>query len=347
VIIVTSLLLFALSVPLAAQTQEAPGRIVGRVTTADTNFPLDNALVILIRLPVAEGPQRPYATALADADGRFALERVAAGMYYVDAQRIGYAPLDQPASNARTIVEIAAGSVIDLAIGLRKGGAINGRVLDRVGEPVAGIRVMAFQLAPPEPPATTPRALPASTRPVETNDLGEYRLAGLAPGAYFVGAVPRAAVPLNAVGALPPSGRARITTATTFYPGTANLRAAAPILVNGAGDDVRDIVFTMQPVPAFHISGIVVDDHGAAVPHAIVVLIPDLNSGVAPGPPNAVETGADGQFTLGEVTAGRYRLHGSIPGVVSNPQAPDVSPMDIVISDGDIVGVRVVAVRRE
>jgi hypothetical protein len=345
VMIVLSLVLLALSVALAAQAQEAPGRIVGRVTAADTNVPLDNVRVFLVRLPAAQGPPRPYASALADADGRFVIERVAAGVYYIDARRIGYAPLDQPVSNTRTIVEVAAGSTIDLAIGLRKGGAINGRVLDRAGEPVAGIRVIAFQLVPPEPPFTEPRAVPAATDAVETNDLGEYRLAGLAPGPYYVTAVPRAAVPLDASGALPPSGRARTTTATTFYPGTADQRAAAPILVSGASD-VRDIVFTMQPVPAFRISGVVVDDHGAPLSHAIVVVTADPNAGMVPGPPNAVATSADGQFTLGEITAGRYRLHASIPGVVSNANAPVLSPLDVVVTDSDIVGVRVVAVRR-
>jgi hypothetical protein len=68
---------------------------VGRVTDADSNVPLDNVRVFLVRLPAAQGPPRPYVSALAGADERFVIERVVAGTYYVDARRIGYAPLDQ------------------------------------------------------------------------------------------------------------------------------------------------------------------------------------------------------------------------------------------------------------
>ena len=78
-----------------------------------------------------------------------------------------------------------------------------------------------------------------------------------------------------------------------------------------------------------------------------MVLTADAYAGVVPGPPNAVATSADGQFTLGEITAGRYRLYASIPGVVSNPNAPVASPMEVAVTDGDVVGVRVVAVRRD
>jgi carboxypeptidase family protein len=302
----TALLTLALSAP-RAQSPETSGRIIGRVTAADTNFPLDNAMVSLVRLPAGDPPARPFVTALTDPDGRFVFAHVAAGAYYVDVRRTGYAPLDQPASDARTTVDVVARTVTELALTLRKGGAINGRVLD---------------------------------------DLDDFRLSGLAPGTYYVVAVPRAAVPVDAVGALPPSGLARTTTATTFYPGTADQRSAAPIPITGSAD-VRDIVITMQPVPAFRVSGVVVDEHGAPVPRAVVVLTADPNSGVVPGPPNAVETTADGQFTIGEVTAGRYRIFGGIPGMVSRPNDPIPPPTEVVVTNADLVGVRVVTTHRD
>ena len=69
------LLYLALPVALLAQAQEAPGRIVGRVIAAETQAPLDTVRVILVRLPAAQGPPRPYTSALADADGRLQARR--------------------------------------------------------------------------------------------------------------------------------------------------------------------------------------------------------------------------------------------------------------------------------
>jgi hypothetical protein len=67
----------------------------------------------------------------------------------------------------------------DVDVRLLKAGAISGRIIDTLGDPVIGMTVTA------EMPAAT-----ESDRKVvatcQTDDLGEYRLAGLPEGRFFV-----------------------------------------------------------------------------------------------------------------------------------------------------------------
>jgi len=66
--------------------------------------------------------------------------------------------------------------------------AIVGRVLDENGEPIANANVMAWRRPPVANGAPVPARLgliPAASA-AQTNDLGEFRLFGLAPGEVYV-----------------------------------------------------------------------------------------------------------------------------------------------------------------
>jgi hypothetical protein len=167
------------------------------------------------------------------------------------------------------VVTIASGqSIRDLVITMTPTGVITGRVVDEYGDPVADVYVRA--------------SLKDSVFETTTNDLGEYRLFGLPPGAYTVSAAPyltpwietettlsngiqtgRVVVPTRPSPFSPGEGRGMTplapvlragdfipfmalraeSHATVYYPGTTDATAAAPIDVP-AGAVVGAINFT-------------------------------------------------------------------------------------------------------
>ena len=99
-----------------------------------------------------------------------------------------------------------------------------------------------------------------------------------------------------------------MTTTTTYYPGTAD-QAGAQVITVAAGAEVSNIVFTLQSAPAYRVSGMVVDENGAPIAHAMVMLMNDPRSGMMfIGPGGNAQTGDDGRFSIGDVTPGTYRL---------------------------------------
>ena len=156
------------------------------------------------------------------------------------------------------------------------------------------------------------RVLPAGAQG-QTNDLGEFRVSGLPPGEYYIVATPRGRSPFGGPAVdLSTPRNARTTIAATFYPGTVDEAAAQPVSV-AAGAEVANISFTMQSSPAFRISGIVVDEKGEPVSGAMVMLMPDPRRMVLFSGGGGGQSQADGRFTIGDVTAGTYRLSASVP----------------------------------
>jgi protocatechuate 3,4-dioxygenase beta subunit len=293
------------------QAAAGAGRLSGRVTT-DANVPIADARVFLVRVArqISSAPGMPP-QALTGADGRFAFDNLTPGEYRINVQKAGFAPLTDPA-RLPPVFRVAAGQSLDnLDFRLQKGGVIAGRVLDSNGEPLADIGVIAMRRAPA---GQTNRVLiPAQPQQMQqTNDLGEFRLAGLFAGEYFVAAVPRGMLPFRGAGASPaPVSTATTAATTTFYPGTTDQSVAQGITVT-AGAEVANIVFAVQKAPVFNVSGVVVDENGHPVAHAVVRLMGDGTNGVFGGPGGG-QSQNDGRFVIGEVPSGTYRISASVP----------------------------------
>src|SRR5206468_668697 len=100
---------------------------------------------------------------------------------------------------------------------LPRGGIITGRILDEFGEPQPEVQIAAMRRTYG---AGGRRQLTPAGRFATTNDLGEYRIYGLAPGQYFLSATLRSFSPFNT------SSDDRSGYAPTYYPGTANMAEA-------------------------------------------------------------------------------------------------------------------------
>jgi protocatechuate 3,4-dioxygenase beta subunit len=343
----------------------ATGGITGRIVADGTNTPIAGARVLVFPAGRWTGPMGPPPQAITDQDGRFALSNLAPGEYSLDVQKTGFVPLSDPMARPRTFT-VAAGQLLSLDLRLQRGGVISGRVLDGTGEPLTEASVMAMRRMPAPPSAGGgPRLVPAPMQGhQQTNDLGEFRVAGLAPGEYVIAAARHGFPGFGGPGVTPRSSAgasaAHTTMVATFYPGTAD-QAGAQVVTVAAGAEVGNIVFTMQSAPAFRVSGIVVDEAGAPIENAMVMLMSDPRSAPMMGPIGSGRSDADGRFAIDEVPAGTYRANASVMmstgsggiGAVSSGWASFSSSAtggiaqsaEIVVADADVRGVRVVTRR--
>jgi len=297
------------SQPPQAVTQMS--RVSGQVIVDGTNTPVADARVFIVLDDERAAPDGFLPEASSDRDGRYRFDTLPPGRYRIAAQKDGFAPPMDP--SAMQMFEVAAGQILDdLTVSLRRGGAFAGRVLDPHGQPIAGVGVTVLlkRLSRDDQPAAAassgaPLLMPSGQS--QTNDLGEFRIFGLWPGEYVIAAAPRS--PFGGT-ATPPSGAT--TTTATFYPGTADVSAAQPVLVQ-SGETVSDLTIPLVSVPAFKVSGVVVDGTGAPVPNATVMLLDgqrgtDLFLSLIVGPPLMSQSDASGRFTFGGIPAGAYMV---------------------------------------
>ena len=102
---------------------------------------------------------------------------------------------------------------------LLRGAVIAVRLVDHLGDPVAGYRVLAYR-----PGSGGARELTSLANVHTTDDRGDIRLSGLPPGEYHV-----AAAPGPFATAFPPSSR--VSRLQTFYPGVTSEADAQPVAV--------------------------------------------------------------------------------------------------------------------
>jgi len=292
----------------AGQVTDSPyGRVVGQVSEQGSNRPVANARVNVFSMARPPANLMRSFDTTTDADGRFALERVPPGEYRVEASKAGYA-LQTPGAGP-PIIDVSAGRTSDqISLTLTRGGAIAGRVVNAAGEPEPEVSVMAYARIPNGPPAAP---LVINGRPAQTDDLGDYRIYGLAPGEYYIQVSPRPVGGLFNVS--PPHAS---VTVPTYYPEGRTFDEAQRVAVT-AGETTRDVDIRLITAPAFQISGTVLDESGSPVTGAAVSVMIDRNPsrGVpfAFGPPTSTLTNADGSFTLTNLPPGIYRVSAGFP----------------------------------
>src|SRR5262245_48575470 len=156
------------------------GVIAGRVVN-DAGRPVPGAQIFVIKAGVKLDSGRQFSTA--DDEGNFSATGLAPGSYKISAYVPGY---------------VVAGAEADrdyhrpgenVTINLIRGGVLTGRVTDSYGEPMAGVCVEAIKVRKLEDGQKYFQPFwgtPNSRR--LTDDRGVYRLYGLEPGVYVVGA---------------------------------------------------------------------------------------------------------------------------------------------------------------
>lgn len=322
--------------PTPTPTPTGIGAITGTVVDGVSGDAVSGALVYL--QPTDAGRSAPIAQTrqVTDPRGRFAFTEIPGeGTYTVAVSKFGY--LDggygrdhSPADPLRIVFLRKDDWVSGLRVAIWRPGAISGVVRDEAGDPVVGVfvRVLSrFRIQGRDDMVAGPLTV--------TNDRGEYRVAGLAPGRYAV-QVPsvQASVPFStritfspgnaAEGVVdvddsqrlvigryplppPPQNGRPMSYPIVFHPSASTL-AVATLIDLKYGDDRTGIDLTLTPAPAVRVSGLVEGPPDALKSLTLRLLPAGLeNAGLGSEVATALVSG-DGRFTFINVPAGTYTL---------------------------------------
>jgi hypothetical protein len=254
-------LLFALCMSTAVAAQQGfvfetqptepagKGIIRGVVTAADTGRPIRNASIFVNGADPTPGIGT--SSVFTDAQGRYEISGLKGGRYSLSATKPGYVPLSygqtrpNGGSRALTLPESTVLEKIDFT--LSPGGVIVARITDQFGDPVSGVTVRPMlqrfvdgrrQLF----------GIASGSGGNLTDDRGEARIHSLAPGDYYLAAIP----------GFQTSWRGEIE---TLFPGTLDLANAQTVRV-GAGQEAF-ASFPILRAPLSKLSGRIIGSDGA------------------------------------------------------------------------------------
>ncbi len=312
----------------ASSTKPQRAAISGIVVKDPDGQPVKKALIELIAENQTEGGDY---TAVTGVDGLFRIENILPGRYRLFAERNGF--LDGERHGARSdgrVLTLNAGQELkDLQVRLQAAAVIRGRVTDEDGDPLASAEVTVLR-----------RTFASGHRHLEqagaerTNDLGEYRVAGLAPGDVYISVSPppdfRALIETGGAAAGERRAADRTATAyqTTYYPGTTDRSQAAPIQLHAGDDFPAD--FSLIPGPSLTIRGAVVN----LPPQSSATIM--LQSRDFSLIQNGAEMHRDGSFVIRDVSPGSYTIVASVDGA----PVPMTARQSLQIGSSSVDGLR-------
>ena len=298
--------------PPGREMKTGTGQIKGRVVTPDTGAPVRRAQVRI------SGTDIMTKVATTDNEGAFSFKDLPAGRFTVTATKSGFVTVGygqrRPFEAGRPI-ELREAQVLERAdIVMPRGSAINGRITDEFGEPIADVVVTAMR----QSWQNGRRRLQSAGRTATTNDLGQYRIYGLPPGEYYVSAsmrgtqemmVTEMAMVATVVGGPQPDSP-RSGYAPTYYPGTPNGSEAQKLAV-AIGQEAQNIDFGLLGVRLVKVSGQVVGSDGRPMEGVSVSTSPRnaAEAGFMMSPLGGARTDKNGNFTLNGVAPGDYTLN--------------------------------------
>lgn len=231
-------------------------RIAGTILSAADGHPLQHATVRIYP------PNRPVAaqTATSDSSGQFSFTGVPSGTFSLEGSAPGYvtSTYEQHGSYNTGIVTGAGVDTESLVLALQPQSAISLVLTDESGEPVERASVHLFRQSPD---AGDDHPIAVGTG--NTDDLGRYRSAPLAPGTYFIAVQ---ATPWYAVHPMHPDSEPQPTVGfvdsiqpgldvaypISYYPGATDSSRASP--VNVRGGDTVELSMQLRAEPAFTVS---------------------------------------------------------------------------------------------
>jgi hypothetical protein len=306
--------------------------IEGVVTKEPGSEPVKKALIELIAENQAEAGDY---TAVSGADGGFRIEGIVPGRYHLFAERTGMLEIDKHRARADgRVLTLGAGQELkDLRIRLQAAAVVRGRVTDEDGDPLPNAQVTVLRQT-----YVAGRSRWEQAGAERTNDLGEYRVAGISAGSYYVSISPPPDFKslIEAAGAAA-AADARNTGApekpsasyqTTYYPGTADRSQASPVELH-AGDEFP-VNFSLTPSPSLSIRGSVVN----LPPRSSAVIM--LQSRDFSLVLNGAEIHQDGSFVIRDVAPGSY----TILATVENAAVPMMARQALQVASNSVDDLR-------
>ena len=280
--------------------------ITGRVVN-ESGQPLSGVTVSLSAIGARGGDRTTT-----DNEGRFKVQGLDGGIYRVFLNAPGYV-IQMPDASGPTL---RPGDNADLT--LIKGGVIAGNVTNIAGESLVNIIVRVFQIRDGEGKRVD---RPSFAQPKFTDDRGYYRIYGLSPGTYIVGAGGQG----QYFGLVNPYANDAMT-----YAPSSTRDTAAEIVVRSNQETTVDIRYRSEPGHAVsgRISGV-----QPPLPFSPTVRLNDVDSRVAVTTISV--TSPDKTFQLNGVSDGEYEIVASGGGgagadlVASTPRRISVKGADV------------------
>jgi hypothetical protein len=291
----------------AAEPPPKHARVSGVVLNDATGSPLSRVRVFLKSI----SNEAPSIAVEADDHGRFVIPEASPGKFSISAQRDGYLPANearQGSSRLPAVIQLDSGQHLrDVTFRLKPWSVIAGRVRFSDAEPAIGVLVQAYKDAFLRGKRSF--GMVAATR---TNDRGEYRIAGLKPGSYYIAASYDRPLspeyekqdPVDENGKRLP----RFGYSTTFYPTAQRLADATSVSVASA-QEIDGLEVFLQPVRTVNIRGAIVSGLTGMTLKAPVVSLRRLSADERSSINAPIEVKPAGAgFEIRGVAAGPYLL---------------------------------------
>jgi len=307
-------------------------RIRGHVYAADSGAPLRRAQIRLYSPELREG--RLTTT---DAQGAYEFKDLPPGRYNINASKGSYVGLSygqrRPLESGKPLEVLDGQTVEKIDFALPRGSVVTGRVVDEYGEPVADAQIALMQMRF----AQGRRRLVPAGRFGESNDAGEFRLFGIAPGQYYISATLRNV----SFGA---DSDDRSGYAPSYFPGTANPAEAQRIRLD-LGQSVSDVNIALVATRIARATGTVIDAQGRPVTSGMVMGMPRGSTGMFFGPSGNAPIRSDGTFILSGLPPGDYMLRANVAGMGFGDGTPEFATAEITVNGEDVTGVRLITAK--
>jgi hypothetical protein len=305
-----------------------------------------------------------------DMNGAFVAENVAPGDYYIFAAKAGYvqplnqvqAALDAGADPHKLlpgipVVHVVAEHTANAEVTIDRGAAVSGSAQFDDGTPVTGANVLVTpaktDTKQPPPEFAMLAAGGLSSIFSMTDDLGHFRMSGLAPGEYVVQIVLPLKNLMNLTAGSFNFSRMMAEKPLVAYAPAALHKADAKTIKLGTGEDKRDVTVTFNLNGMHTVSGRVAsleDHHGL---NAATVTVTDANDKDFV---RSAGVDAAGNFTVTFVPAGTYALKVTNAGDTEPARKDDKEKaalsfadehtlksyddiqQSLIVSDGDVAG---------
>jgi hypothetical protein len=214
-----------------------------------------------------------------------------------------------------------------VTLNLIKGGVITGRVLNAAGEPVIAVNISIIRVRDAEGRPVTPQL--NSSRPTQSDDLGNYRLYGLRPGSYLVVA--------NGGGFTSSRGTPYDGDLPVFYPSSTRDTASEVHVTAGSVASGIDIRYRAEPghVISGKISSAVEFNTGSAIP-SVQLTLRQSGTGVVIANSFAAMMGASNGYELRGVPDGEYEIQANRP---DRPNGAASSWRHVLVRGADVPGI--------
>jgi hypothetical protein len=215
-------------------TNSGEYRAAGTIVSKSDGHPLDHAVVVLIEVANRKNVQ----TMITKEDGKFSFGGLTGGKYSLGGERKGYinAAYDAHGQYSTAIVTGGGLDTEHLTLRLAPAGIIAGRVLDESGEPVRKATITSYL-----DDHSSGFGQVRQFRGTQTDDQGDYEIASLMPGTYFLSASatpwyavhpnPQTDVPGLPAASVDPS--LDVTYPLTYYGDQTAAEDATPIPIGG------------------------------------------------------------------------------------------------------------------